>query len=102
MRLQRVRIDDRRHGVGRVMKTIDEFEAQRDQQCHRQQHVGPDADQRDIAHVVDNVESAIPQTAKHDSRKDDSAQQAGTLFHFFIEQRFPCYRICYACHALSP
>src|SRR5580692_6183594 len=40
VRLQAVRIDDRRHGVGGVMKSVDKLEAQRQKQRKEQKHAG--------------------------------------------------------------
>src|SRR5271157_232569 len=36
VRLERVSVDDRGHGVGGVVESVDEFEAERHQQCHTQ------------------------------------------------------------------
>ena len=44
--LQRVGVDHRGHGVGRVMETIHKFKAQSNQQGQRQQQIGPDAGDR--------------------------------------------------------
>ena len=50
VRLERVRVDDRGHGVGGVVESVDELETERDQQGDAQQHEGQN---RLIVHLED-------------------------------------------------
>ena len=52
---ERVRVDDRRHRVGRVVEAVDELETERDQQRNAEQHVRQDARVVHILEVADEM-----------------------------------------------
>ncbi len=58
LRRQRMRVDDGRHRVGRVMEAVHELEAQRDEQRHAEEDVGQQA-RRHRAGCTDLAEQAV-------------------------------------------
>ena len=62
--LQRVGVDDRGHGVGRVVEAVDELEAERDQQGQGQQQIGPDAGNRDRVQILGHMEADVAEAGQ--------------------------------------
>ena len=74
---KRAGVDHRRHGVGRVVEAVDEFEAERNQQRDKEQEIGQIG--RDLgAGRVDVDIDAVgdeQQRGRHDPRVDDARQR---------------------------
>ena len=74
---KRAGVDHRGHRVGRVVEAVDEFEAERDQQCDKKQEIGQVG--RDLgAGRVDVDIDAVgdeQQRGRHDPRVDDARQR---------------------------
>ena len=69
-----MRVNDRRHCVCRVVKTIDEFKSESDKQRHPQKNIGqpnngPSANFVDVAHQAITGDQ---QTGDEQAKKNDS------------------------------
>src|SRR5579871_4649736 len=94
-------VDDGGDCVRCIVEAVDKLESQGNEQRGREQDVGPDADDRDMAYVTDNVESAISQAAQQHQRKDHAAQQSRAFLHLLVKQVAAC-RCCYCRHWRFP
>ena len=75
-----MRINDRRDCIGRIVKAVDKFEPQGDQQCHNEQNKGPPRVQVGArgAEVADQGIASISHASKEQREKDD--YRAGFVF----------------------
>ncbi len=62
--LQRVGVDHRGDGVGRVVEAVDKLEAQRNQQGQCQQQIGPDAGDRDRVQILGHMEADVAEAGQ--------------------------------------
>ena len=69
-------VNHRCGGVRRIVKAVDEFESERDQQGHAQQHKGPGARNRDVLHVVGDMEPYVSQSAQQRHQHDRAGNPA--------------------------
>ena len=72
IRLERVGVDDGGDGVGRVVKSVDEFKAERNQQRQREQAVGCVAGDGRSVEIVGYVEDDVDDAGceRHQKRQD--------------------------------
>jgi hypothetical protein len=64
MRRQRVGVDHRGHGIGGVVKSVDEFEPQGDEERQAQQQVGPCAGHDHVVEVFGDVDADIAEAGQ--------------------------------------
>ena len=77
LRRQRVGVDDRGHGIGGVVKSIHEFESQRDEQCQAQQQKRPDAGHGRVVEIFAEVNADIAEAGQQGQHKNPHACAAG-------------------------
>src|SRR5215831_14293831 len=85
-------IDDRRHGIGRIMKTIDEFERQGGEQCHPKEQEGSDRRAWRALKVGHEVRDRVDRANEEHEGEDGQANLswASTYFCFKSVGRYRC------------
>ena len=66
---QRVRVDDRGHGVGGVVEAVDKLKAQGDEQGDSQQQIGPDGAEGHAAEILGDLKPMKPRPIISAARK---------------------------------
>ena len=74
-----MRIDHGGHGVGRVVKSVHELEAQRGQQRDAQKKVGKSAGRADARNIGKQTDGGIRDARDQDDAKDQHSCLAGRL-----------------------
>ena len=59
-----MRVDDRRHRVGRVMKTVYKFKTEGDQQGQSKEQIGPDTGDGDRVQVLRQMEADVAEASQ--------------------------------------
>ena len=79
-------VDHRGHGVGCVVETVHELEAEGDQQSKDQQQIGPEAANGHIAEVLGDADPNESE-ADHEGRENHATADHGMRFlHFLVKQ----------------
>ena len=103
VRLERVRIDDGRDGVGGVVEAVDELEAERNQQRADQHEVRPDRRRLLDGEVGNQMGRDVEQARGEDQSKNDNSACCRLSCEFFVD-RATCgiARSIVAATAVSP
>src|SRR5580704_6838362 len=88
-----MRVDYRCDGIGGVVKSVDEFEGQSNQQSAAEQNVRPRGAKDHVAHVTSDAGADEEKATEQNQDKDDGARAAGPTTHFLVE----CTRSCGRC-----
>jgi hypothetical protein len=79
-------VDDGRDGVGSVVKAVDEFEAERDEQGDGEQKIGPRREKVGSGEVACKLRTGIRQAADEGDAENDHPGPAGRLVHLLVEK----------------
>ena len=82
MRLERVRVNDGRDGVGRVVKAVHELEAERDQERDPEQNEREHRRRVHVRYVRDELRARIDEARREHPAEDDRRYLAGARLIF--------------------
>ena len=80
-----MRVDYRRHSIGRVMEPVHKLETQRDEQRQNQQRVWPDASQGYVAEVLGDVKANESNTDNQRCQNHAGADHGVRFLHLLIK-----------------
>ena len=79
-----MRVDNRRHGIRRIVKAVHKFKAQRDEKSYTQKKIRkcrPGSKLRQVSH---QIPADVADPNHQDGHKDQCSGNAGTLCNFFV------------------
>ena len=90
VRLERVGVDDRGHGVGGVVESVDELEAESDQQRDPEKHEGQDGFVVHEGKIVQQAGAGIGNSDDQHDAENQHADFAGRAGEFLVEYGLRC------------
>ena len=79
-------VDDRGDGVGGVVETVDELEAESNEQGYDEQHERPDAGDGDAAEVLGDVNPNVAEADDHRGHDYAAADHGVGFLHLLVKQ----------------
>jgi hypothetical protein len=87
VRLEGVRVNDGGDGIGGVVESVNEFEAQGDQQRDGKQNVGSDGTGVHSRQIGEKMEGGINYADQQDNGESDYADHSGAFAEFLLDCR---------------